>query len=66
MDKLKILQWNCRGLNNKISDLILFSTEEEIDVICLNEVKNWKKQRTSTTTSLQRKPSTTVNMALLS
>ena len=43
MDKLKILQWICRGLNNKISDLILFSIEEEIDVICLNEVKNWKK-----------------------
>ena len=43
MDKLKILQWNCRGLNNKIGDLILFSTEEEIDVICVNEVKNWKK-----------------------
>ena len=40
MDKLKSLQWNCRGLNNKIADLILFSIEEEIDVICLNEVKN--------------------------
>ena len=43
MDKLKILQLNCHGLNNKIIDLILFSTEEEIDVFCLNEVKNWKK-----------------------
>ena len=43
MDKLKILQGNCRGLNNETSDLILFSTEEEVDVICLNEVKNWKK-----------------------
>ena len=43
MDKLKILQWNCRGINNKISDLILFPTEEEIDVFCLNEVKNWNK-----------------------
>ena len=40
MDKLKILQWSCRGLNDKISDLILFSAEEDIDVICLNEVKN--------------------------
>ena len=66
MDKLKILQWNCRGLNNKISDLILFLTEEKIDVICLNEVKNGKKQPPSTTTSLQRKPATTVIMALLS
>ena len=45
MDKLKILQWNCRGLNNKISDLILFSTEKEIDIICLNEVKNWRKSK---------------------
>ena len=65
MGKLKILQWNCRRLNNKINDLILFSIEEEIDVICLNEVKNWKKQPPSTTTLLQRKPSTTVIMALL-
>ena len=44
MDKLKILQWNCRGLNDKTSDLILFSTEEDIDVVCLNEVENWKKR----------------------
>ena len=66
MDKLKILQSNCRGLNNKISDLILFSIEEEIDVICSNEVENWKKQPPSTTTLLQRKLSTTVIMALLS
>ena len=43
MDQLKILQWNCRGLNNKISDLILFSAEENIDVICLNEVQKRKK-----------------------
>ena len=42
MDKRKIFQWNCRGLNNKKSHLILFSVED-IDVICLNEVKNWKK-----------------------
>ena len=34
MDKLKYLQWNCRGLNNKISDLILFFAEKDIDVIC--------------------------------
>ena len=43
MDELKILQCNCRGLNKKICDLILFSREEEIDVICLNEVRSWKK-----------------------
>ena len=43
MDKLKTLQWNCRGLNNKISDLIWFSTEE-IDVNCLNEVKSGEKE----------------------
>ena len=60
MDKLKIFQRNCRGLNNKISDLISFSTEEEIVVICLSEIKSWKKQTPSTATLLQRKPATTV------
>ena len=43
MDKLKILQWNCRGLNNKINDLILFLAENDIDIICVNEVKKWQK-----------------------
>ena len=43
MDKLKILQWNCRGLNNKLNDLILFSAEKDIDIICVNEVKKWQK-----------------------
>ena len=39
MDKLKILQWNCRGLNNKEKDLILFLAENDIDIFCVNEVK---------------------------
>ena len=43
MDELKILQWNCRGLNNKINDLILFLAENDIDIICVNEVKKWQK-----------------------
>ena len=43
MDQLQILQWNCRGLNNKINDLILFSAEKDIDIICVNEVKKWQK-----------------------
>ena len=43
MDKLKNLQWNCRGLNNKINNLILFSAEKDIDIICVNEVKKWQK-----------------------
>ena len=42
MDNLKILQGNCGGLNNKINDLILFSAEN-IDIICVNEVKKWQK-----------------------
>ena len=37
------MQWNCRGLNNKINDLILFSAETDIDIICVNEVKKWQK-----------------------
>ena len=43
MDKLKILRWNCRGLNNNINDLILFSAVKDIDVICVNEVKKLQK-----------------------
>ena len=43
MDKLKILQWNCRGLNNKINDLFLFLDENDKDIICVNEVKKWQK-----------------------
>ena len=33
----------CRGINNKLGDLILFSAEEDIDVIQLNKAKNWKQ-----------------------
>ena len=44
MDKLKLLQWNCRRLSNKTSDLILFPAEEVLDVFRLNEAKNWKKR----------------------
>ena len=43
LDKLKILRWHCRGLNNKINDLILFSAEKDIDINCVNEVKKWQK-----------------------
>ena len=43
MDNIKILQWNCRGLENKIHELFLFLTKENIDIACLNEVKKWQK-----------------------
>ena len=44
MDNIKILQWNCRGLENKIYELFLFLTNEKIDIVCLNEVKKWQKR----------------------
>ena len=44
MDKIKILQWNCRGLYNKILELLVFLKEKNIDIVCLNEVKSWQKQ----------------------
>ena len=44
MDNIKILQWHCRGLENKIHELFLFLTKEHIDIACLNEVKNWQKR----------------------
>ena len=44
MDSIKILQWNCRGLENKFHELFLFLTKENIDIVCLNEVKKLQKR----------------------
>ena len=44
MDKIKILQWNCRGLSNKILQVLVFLKEKDIDIVCLNEVKSWQKE----------------------
>ena len=44
MDKIKILQWDCRGLSNKILELLVFLKEKDIDIVCLNEVKSWQKE----------------------
>ena len=44
MDKIKILQWNCQGLSNKILKLLVFLKEKNIDIVCLNEVKSWQKE----------------------
>ena len=44
MDKIKILQWNCRGLSNKILELLVFLKERDIDILCLSEVKSWQKE----------------------
>ena len=46
MYNIKILQWNCRGLENKIYELFLFLTNENNDIVCLNEVKKWQKHFT--------------------
>ena len=46
MDKTKIIQWNCRGLSNKILELLVFLKEKDIDIVCLNEVKSWQKNLT--------------------
>ena len=43
MDNIKILQGNYRGLENKIQELFLFLTKENIDIVCLNEVKKRQK-----------------------
>ena len=44
MDNIKSLQCNCRDLENKIHELFLFLTKENINIACLNEVKNWQKR----------------------
>ena len=43
-DKIKILQWNCRGLSNNILGLLVFLKEKDLDIVCLNEVKSWQKE----------------------
>ena len=45
MDKIKILQWNCRGLSNKILELLVFLKEKDIDIVCLNEMAKRKSNR---------------------
>ena len=40
----KIMQWNCRGLSNKILELLVFLKEQDIDIVCLNEVKSWSNE----------------------
>ena len=44
MNNNKILQWNCRGSENKIHDLFLFLKKLNIDIVCLIEVKKWQKR----------------------
>ena len=40
MDNNKIMQWNCRGLSNKILELLVFLKEKYTDIVFLNEVKS--------------------------
>ena len=44
MDKFKFIQWNCRGLSNKISELLVFLKEKDIDIVCLNDVTSWQNE----------------------
>ena len=44
MEKIKIMQWNRRGLSNKISELLVFLKEKDINIVCLNEVKSWHNE----------------------
>ena len=40
MYKIKIMLLNRRGLSNKISKLLVFLKEKDIDIVRLNEVKS--------------------------
>ena len=44
IDKIKIMQWNYRGLSNKILELLVFLKEKFIDIVCLNEVESWQNE----------------------
>ena len=55
MDKIKIMQWNCRGLSNKISELVVFLMEKDIDIVCLDAVKSWHNEETVVTEMIASK-----------
>ena len=39
------MKWNCRGLENKIHEILLFLKKANIDIVCSNEeVKKWQKR----------------------
>ena len=38
------MQWKCRGLSNKLSELLVFLKERDIIIVCLNEVKSWQNE----------------------
>ena len=38
------MQWNCRGLSNKILELPVLLKEKDINIVCLNEVKSWQNE----------------------
>jgi exonuclease III len=39
IDNLKIMQWNCNGIRNKLENLKLYIKKEKPDIILLNETK---------------------------
>lgn len=39
MSELKVMQFNCRGIKQKIHDLEYFVNVNNIDIVCLNETK---------------------------
>ena len=41
------MQWNCRGLSNKISEFLVFLKEKDIGIVCLNKVKIWHNKKLS-------------------
>ena len=43
-DRIKNMQWYWRGLANKISELLEFLKEKDIDIVYLKEVKRWHKE----------------------
>ena len=43
IDEINIMQWNCPGCSNKISELLVF-LKKDSDIVCLNEVKTWQNE----------------------
>ena len=38
------MQWKCRGLSTKISEILVFLKERDIIFVCLNEAKSWQNE----------------------
>ena len=42
--EIKSMQCNCRGLSNKLSEILEFSKKKDFDIVCFNEIRSWHNE----------------------